>query len=128
MHIDIFVIVPAVFRRHDAVADKDYVGLVDFDFRLKTRRGSNEIIRRFEVAGFVANHERHSWFALDPGQGSLLYVCPVRISRLQPDLFELIGDVFDRKLFPFRSRRASFEFIRCENLDMREQAVRSDRL
>jgi hypothetical protein len=62
---------------------------------LETRRGSNEIILIFEIDRFVANRERHPRFAFDPGQGNLLRVCPVRISRLQPDLFELIGDVFD---------------------------------
>ena len=36
-NIDVFVIVPAIFRRDDAVADKDDVGIVDLDFRLKTR-------------------------------------------------------------------------------------------
>jgi hypothetical protein len=56
-------------------------------------------------------------------------VCtPAWISGFQPDLFELIADIFDRKLFSFRPRCAPFKLIRRENLNVREYAVRRDRL
>src|SRR5437899_12255743 len=59
---------------------------------------------------------------------NLLCVCPVGIALSYSNQFELISDVFDRKFFTFRSRRAPFEFIRRKNLDVREQTVGRDRL
>ena len=70
-----------------------------------------------------ADLERSGRRGLDPGERNFLRVSAVRIARLQPEAFELFGDVFDRKLFAFRAGRAAFEFIRGEHLDVLEQIV-----
>ena len=38
LNIDIFVIVPAVLGRDDAIADKNEIRIVELDFRLQSRR------------------------------------------------------------------------------------------
>src|SRR5205807_9779188 len=59
--------------------------------------------------------------ARDSGERHLLRVGAVRISRLQSERLELFRDVFNGKLFAFRSGRAAFEFIGSENFDVLEQ-------
>ena len=46
--IDVFVIVPAIFRRDDSVTDEHDVGIVDLDLRLQSRRRRDEVIRIFQ--------------------------------------------------------------------------------
>ena len=64
---------------------------------------------------------------LIPARGTSCVYVPSGFPGFNPILFELISDVIDRKFFAFCPRCAPFEFIRRQNLNVREHAVRCNR-
>src|ERR1700720_604233 len=64
--------------------------------------------------------------ALDSGERHFLKITAVGISGFQSDRPKLIGDIFDRELFAFGSRRTPFKFVGRKNFDVGEQSVGRD--
>ena len=82
-NIDIFEIVPAVFRRNYAVADEHEIGIVDLDLALQPGRRGDEVIGEFQIhRRLVCDREGQMWLARDAGKRNFLRVTAVRVSRL----------------------------------------------
>ena len=62
----------------------------------------------------------------DADERHFLHVGAVRIPRLQPELLELILDVFDGEVLALRARGASLEFVRGQHLDVLEDLLPID--
>ena len=81
-HLDILVVIPSILGRHDAVTDKDDVGIFDFDLILKPSRRSDVIVWVTERRRFAAGHKRRVRHALNSGERNLLKIGAVGISWL----------------------------------------------
>src|SRR5436853_7458458 len=84
------------------------------------------MLRKLQVRLFVADCKRRGRLRGDSRQRNFLRIGAAWIARLQAKRFELVGDVFDRKLLAFRTWGAPLEFIGRENLDVVEKIGCSD--
>ena len=126
-HVEALVIVPAVFRRHHAVADEDDLRAVDLDVLRHPPRDGHEVggERQGERAAMgrdgPADPRRP-----EPHQRHVLHVGAIRVARLQPHLAELVRQVGDRLLLARRARPPALELVRGEDLDVGQDLLRLD--
>ena len=57
LHVQPFVVVPAVFRRDHAVADKDHVGVFNLRFRNEPARDRDVVFGKLRLMFLLAGSE-----------------------------------------------------------------------
>ena len=127
--VDPLVVVPAVLRRDDAVADEDDLGVLDLDLRRRPPRDGDPVLGRLEVDRCATDCDRpRRRLGPEPDQRDVLEIRPVGVARLQPHRPELLDEVRDRLLLPRGPRPAPLEGVGGEHLDRVENPLAADRL
>ncbi len=129
-HVEPLVVVPAVFRRDNAVADKDHVALRDllvFADPLGPHHHVLGIIENQRLGIAARNGELRVRVGGDRDQRDGLRPLAV-VARRQPEFGELFGQMGNRLGFAFRCRAAAAEFVRRQHLNVRRQVVFVDQV
>jgi hypothetical protein len=125
-HVDALVIVPAVLRRQDAVADEDEIAVLDVDHRHRAARRRHEIGRAAQRHALPLHRDRRGDRRRDADERHVLDPGAVRIAGLQAHRLELLRQVPDRLLLTRRTRRTTLEGVGGEHLRVAEQVLGRD--
>ena len=128
LHIDALVVIPAVFRRDDAVADEDDVGVRDLRFGAIVARVRDVVVGELERDRLAPRRERRGRMRRVADQIDVLDVGAVGIAGLEAERLELALHVGDGLVLAGRARAASLERVVRKVLDVLEQASRRNGL
>src|SRR5262249_36110125 len=126
-NVETLVIVPVVFRRVDAVTDKDDIA-VDRDFGLLEIASADEIFAEseFGIAGPAFDHELRRRIGPRSDHLNLLEIASVSGRGFESERFKLRCDVFGRESSAARPGAASFEQVVGQVFDVRAQLALLD--
>ena len=122
-HVHTLVIIPSVLGRHDPVTDKDHV-CVEARLLVYPHGAGDEVSAELELKILVGDLDLHLGVLSrgDAHERDFLKVSAVAVARRESHLFELIGDVGNRKVLAVSARASALVQVRGESLDVRHDA------
>ena len=119
LDVDALEVVPVELGRGHAVAGEDHLGVADRRAVGDVLGPGDDLVLPLEgLRGPGAGDgQRPRVGPGDADERHLLHERAVGVSRLEPELLELLLEVLDGELFALRSRRAPFELVGRHRLD-----------
>src|SRR5262249_2990269 len=121
-----FVIVPAILRRNDPVTSKDDVSILHGDLRYRPGREGGIIFREPQRQRLAACYKRSGDPGCNPDQWRLLNIRAIGVAGPEAELLKLLNQVIDCQFFTACARRAAFELIGGQHLDVSRQLLARD--
>src|SRR5262249_9829978 len=118
-----FVIVPSILRRDDPITGKDDVGILRCDLRYRPWRQGCIIFREPQSQRLAACYKRSGGPGSNPDKWNYLNISAIWIAGLEAELLKLLDQVIDRQFFTARARRAAFELIGGQHLNVSQQLL-----
>ena len=112
LHIQVFVIIPAIFRSNNAKASKNYLGILYSNNRIRTLGPDYKIFQPFPYNGTLCSLKLHGLFGIsDDGNHGYLLKIRISIARLKPHFLEFTFQKGSCELLSFGKRHAPHKFI-----------------
>ena len=113
LHIQVFVIVPAIFGCHNSEASKNHFSILNANNRIGSLSPDYKIFQPFPHNGSLCSLKLHGLFGIsDDGDHGYLLKIRISIARLKPHFLEFTFQKGGGKVLSFGKWHAPHKFIR----------------